>query len=57
MLIHTFRHVYVQLSELAILQTVKRSVKHRLPLPTSLPWHVLDAINESLKERHHYNLT
>ena len=58
MLIRAFHHVDVQLSELGTCQTVNSSVKHRLPLPTpSLSWHVLDAINESLKEKNRYNLT
>ena len=58
MLIRTFRHVNMQVSELGIHQGVNRSVKHRLPLPTPfLPCHVLDDINESLKERNRYNMT
>ena len=58
MLIRTFCYVDMQVSELGIRQGVNRSVKHRLPLPTpSLPWHVLDAINESLKEINRYNMT
>ena len=57
MLIRTFGYVDMQVSELGIRQGVNRSVKHRLPLPTpSLPWHVLDAINESLKEINRYNM-
>ena len=52
MLIHTFRHVDVQLSELGNHQTVKSYVEHRLAPPSpSLPWHLLDAINEYLKEK------
>ena len=52
MLIHTFRHVDVQLSELGNHQTINSYVEHRLAPPTpSLPWHLLDAINEYLKEK------
>ena len=51
MLFRTFRHVHVQLSELGNQQTLNSFVKHRLAPPTpSLPWHVLDTINKSLKE-------
>ena len=33
-------------------------VKDRSPPPnSSLPWHVLDAINEFLKEKNPYNMT
>ena len=52
MLIRTFHHVDVQVSELGIRQGVNRSVKHRLPLPTpSLPWHVLDDIQRILERK------
>ena len=52
MLIHTFRHVDVQLSELGNHQTVNSYVEHRLAPPTpSLPCHLLDAIKEYLKEK------
>ena len=58
MLILTFYHVEVWPLELGNCQTDDSCVKHRSTLLTpSLPWHVLDAINESLKEINHYNLT
>ena len=58
MLILTFYHVEVRPSELGNWQTGDSCVKHRSPPPTpSIPWHVLDAINESLKEKNNYNLT
>ena len=45
-------HLPLQLSELGNRQTLNSSVKHRLAPPTQpLHWHVLDAINESLKEK------
>ena len=43
MLIRTFRHVEVQLTELGNSQTVNSSVKHRLHPPNSLPCDVLGA--------------
>ena len=47
-----FHHVDVQLSDLGNHQTVNSSVEHRLAPPTpSLPLHLLDAINEYLKEK------
>ena len=56
MLIVTFYHVEVRPSELGNWQTGKS--QDRSPPPnSSLPWDVLDAINESLKEKNPYNLT
>ena len=65
MLISTFRHVEVQLSELANRQTVNSSVKHRFAPPTPSPvmfWVLTFKCftcntNESFKEKDHYNLT
>ena len=57
MLILTFYHVEVRPSELGNQQTGDSCVKHRSLTPTpSLPWHVLDPINASFKEKNHYNL-
>ena len=65
MLIRTFRHVEVQLTEWGNSRTINSSVKHRLPPPNPSP--VMCGVlrfkcftcntNESLKEKYDYNLT